>query len=63
LGAESGVIAKNGAYYTLGEESLGQGRERARATLMERVDLREKIEAALPKTVAVRGGGTESEAA
>ena len=63
IAAESGVVAKNGAYYTYSDESLGQGRERARATLLERADLREKIEAALPKQVTTRGGAVESEAA
>jgi recombination protein RecA len=61
--AESGVITKNGAYYTYADESLGQGRERARTTLLERTDLREKIEAALPRQVGARGTPSESEAA
>jgi len=64
IAVESGVVSKNGAYYTFADESLGQGRERARATLLERADLRAKIEAALPKVVNVRAGGAaESEAA
>jgi recombination protein RecA len=63
LGAEAGIIVKNGSYYTLGDESLGQGRERARATLTERADLRAKVEAALPKTAPARGPAVESEAA
>jgi recombination protein RecA len=63
IAAETEVVVKNGAYYSYGEESLGQGRERARATLLERPDLREKIEAALPKQVTPRGGAAESEAA
>ena len=63
LGTEHNVITKNGSYYTMGDESLGQGRERARATLLERADLRDRIEAALPKTVSVRGATADSEAA
>ncbi|HEX6240743.1 MAG TPA: recombinase RecA [Polyangiales bacterium] len=63
VAVESGVVTKNGAYYTLGDESLGQGRERARALLSERADLRAKIEVALPKTAAARGGANEAEAA
>jgi recombination protein RecA len=62
LGVEQSVIGKNGAYYTLGDESLGQGRERARNTLSERADLRAKVEAALPKTAAAQRG-SEAEAA
>ena len=49
LGVESGVINKNGAYYTYADESLGQGRERARQCLIDRPELYAKIEAALPK--------------
>jgi len=58
--AEAGVVTKNGAYYTFADESLGQGRERARSTLAERADLRAKIEASLPASSA---RGTEIEAA
>ncbi len=60
IAVESGVVSKNGAYYTFADESLGQGRERARATLLERADLRAKIEAALPKVVTRKA---EAEAA
>jgi recombination protein RecA len=60
MAAEAGVVSKNGAYYTYADESLGQGRERARSTLLERADLREKIEQALPKHGHPRA---ESEAA
>jgi recombination protein RecA len=51
LGVEHGVINKNGAYYTFGDESLGQGRERARGALSERADMIARIEAQLPKHV------------
>jgi recombination protein RecA len=60
LATESGVVHKNGAYYTCGDESLGQGRERARALLLERPDLRAKLEAALPKGVAARAPEVEA---
>jgi recombination protein RecA len=62
MAVESGVVTKNGAYYTFGDESLGQGRERARALLAERADLRTRIEAGLPKHV-VGGSTQEAEAA
>ena len=65
LGVEAGVVIKSGSYYTLADESLGQGRERARAALLERPELQAKIEAALPKGPLVRESraGAESEAA
>ena len=45
LGVEEGVVAKSGAWYTYGEERLGQGREAAKEYLKEHVDLRDAIEA------------------
>jgi len=44
---EAGIVSKNGAYYTLGDESLGQGRERARQALLERPELCRRLEAQL----------------
>ncbi len=62
---EAGAVQKNGAYYTLGDESLGQGRERARSFLAERGDLRQLLEgqlAARPRPTApveARGAARE----
>jgi hypothetical protein len=36
IAAETGIVGKNGSYYAYGDESLGQGRERSRALLIER---------------------------
>ena len=44
MGAEAGVIKKSGAWYTYGEERLGQGREAAKALLHSNPDLRDEIE-------------------
>ena len=41
---EAGVAKKSGAWYTYGEERLGQGREAAKQTLRENPDLREELE-------------------
>ena len=41
---ECGVAKKSGAWYTYGEERLGQGREAAKQTLKENPDLREELE-------------------
>jgi recombination protein RecA len=60
LAAEAGVVSKNGAYYTYADESLGQGRERARSTLLERKDLFARIEAQVASTAMKRD---EAEAA
>lgn len=45
MGVEAGVVKKSGAWYTYGEERLGQGREAAKALLKTNPDLREEIEA------------------
>jgi len=44
LGVKYGVIEKNGAYFRSGEETLGQGKEQARANLKAQPKLAEKLE-------------------
>ncbi|MGM0652729.1 MAG: recombinase RecA [Bacillota bacterium] len=44
LGLEHKVINKSGAWYSYGEERLGQGRENVREYLIENPDMREEIE-------------------
>ncbi len=44
MGVEAGVVKKSGAWYTYGEERLGQGREAAKLTLRQNPDLRDEIE-------------------
>ncbi len=44
LGMEHNVLNKSGAWYSYGEERLGQGRENVRDYLKENPDLREEIE-------------------
>ena len=51
---DAGIVSKNGAYYTFGDESLGQGRERARSLLAERVELAQRLEQQLSAAVAKR---------
>ncbi len=45
MAVECGVAKKSGAWYTYGEERLGQGREAAKKTLADNADLRNEIEA------------------
>ena len=42
---DSGVVAKQGAWYSYGETRLGQGRERVRAFLKENKDVCDEIAA------------------
>jgi recombination protein RecA len=45
LAVNSGVVAKQGAWYSYGETRLGQGRERVRAFLKENTDVGDEIAA------------------
>lgn len=45
MGVEAGVVKKSGAWYTYGEQRLGQGREAAKETLRTNPDLRDELEA------------------
>ena len=44
MAVECGVAKKSGAWYTYGEERLGQGRETAKQTLLENPELRDELE-------------------
>ena len=44
MAVECGVAKKSGAWYTYGEERLGQGREAAKQTLLENPELRDELE-------------------
>ena len=44
LGVEAGIINKSGAWYSYGEERVGQGRDNARNVLEEHPDILEAVE-------------------
>jgi recombination protein RecA len=56
LGVEEAVVQKSGAWYTYGDERLGQGREAAKDFLRDHVDLRDAIEAQIRERLALPGG-------
>ena len=58
LGVEEGVVQKSGAWYTYGEERLGQGREAAKDYLKEHPDLRDVIERQIREQLNLPGGGS-----
>jgi recombination protein RecA len=44
MAVEAGVAKKSGAWYTYGDQRLGQGREAAKQTLRENPELRDELE-------------------
>jgi recombination protein RecA len=44
LGIEHDILTKSGAYYSFGDDRLGQGRNAARAFLLEHTDIADEIE-------------------
>jgi len=43
LGASLGVVEKSGAWYSFGDERIGQGRQNVKRFLAENTDIRDKI--------------------
>ena len=57
LGAQHSVVEKSGSWYSYKGERIGQGRENARNTLIERADLRKTIEAELREVLGLNKVG------
>ena len=60
LGAQKAVIEKSGSWYSYKGERIGQGRENARQTLIDRGDLRQAIEADLRAALGIDKKGREA---
>ena len=58
LGVERGMVQKSGAYFSFGDERLGQGRNAARAFLKENTDIADRLEAQIRADAGVGGAGT-----
>jgi recombination protein RecA len=58
LGCELDLVQKSGAWFSFGEERLGQGRENARLYLKEHPDLALGIERKIREAYALPGNGT-----
>ena len=59
LGVDRGIIKKSGAFYSLGETRLGQGRENSRDFLKAHPDLTDRIESEIRGKVASIEVGVE----
>src|SRR3954469_3377130 len=55
LGAQNGVVEKSGSWYSFKGERIGQGRDNARQTLIERPELAKTIELALRVKLGLNG--------
>jgi recombination protein RecA len=60
LGVQQVLIEKSGSWYSYKGERIGQGRENARQTLIDRPELRHTIEADLRKALGIDGAGLET---
>jgi recombination protein RecA len=67
LGASLGVVEKSGAWYSFGDERIGQGRQNVKRFLAEHTDIRDKIadlvreKTGLKKTLEESGEGQAEE--
>jgi recombination protein RecA len=57
LGVEHEIIAKQGAWFSLGDTRLGQGRENAKVFLKENPDVAEQLRAAIVAKVGAAEAG------
>ena len=55
LGVERGMVQKSGAYFSFGDERLGQGRNAARAFLKEHPEIADQLEARIREDAGVPG--------
>jgi recombination protein RecA len=63
LGVQLGVVTKTGSWFSMGEERLGQGRERAREVLKENTALTDQVVREILVQVEVRREAAEAKRA
>ncbi len=63
LGEETGIIDRAGAWYSYGEERLGQGRENSKEFMEENQEIMEEIEQKIRVAVGLEDGEIEEEKA
>jgi recombination protein RecA len=65
LGVSLGVVEKSGAWYSFGDDRIGQGRENVKRFLAENTDIRDKIGALILEKTGLReekkDGGAQKE--
>ena len=62
-GVDAGLIQKSGAWYSMGSERIGQGRDNARNYLDEHPEMKEKLAAQILAKHGIGGAAAEADAA
>ena len=62
LGVEHRLVQKSGAWYSYGDERIGQGRENAKQFLKENLDVRDKLEGELREALGLAASSPSEEA-
>ncbi|HEX4229418.1 MAG TPA: recombinase RecA [Bryobacteraceae bacterium] len=63
LGVQQALVEKSGSWYSYGGERIGQGRDNARQTLIDRPDLAQKLDASLRASLSLPAPGTKAKMA
>ena len=63
LGVQHGIVEKSGAWYSYGEDRIGQGKDNVRVFLVENTDIAAEIEAKLRDILLPRPAAAEQEEA
>ena len=61
VGSENDIVKKSGAWYSYGEQRIGQGRENAKAFLAENADMADEVEARVRETLGISASSVEPE--
>jgi recombination protein RecA len=63
LGVQQALVEKSGSWYSFGGERIGQGRDNARQTLIDRPDVAQKLDASLRASLALPAAGAKAKMA
>ncbi len=63
LASEAGIIQKSGAWYSYGDQRIGQGRENAKLFLRDNPALLEEVEGKVKETLGIKNGAATPAAA
>lgn len=63
IGTELGFVQKAGAWFSMGETRIGQGREAAKQYFKEHPDVADKLEEEIKNKLTGKGGGEEGDSA